>query len=70
MSLFLTPEELREMTGFCRPSKQIEWLRANGFSFRIAADGHPRVLASHVQRVMGGQTVKEGTTPDFSKLVA
>ncbi|WP_367184436.1 DUF4224 domain-containing protein, partial [Ferrovum sp.] len=37
--IFLTPDEVKDLTGFQRPSKQIEWLRENGFAYRVAADG-------------------------------
>ncbi|WP_366525426.1 DUF4224 domain-containing protein [Ferrovum sp.] len=74
MTLFLSPEEVRELTGYCRPSKQVEWLRREGMNFRIAADGHPRVLLDHVNQVLGG-LARQGNNrrpsePDFSVLVA
>lgn len=45
----LTDEELRDLTGYQRPSKQIAWLKRNGVRFFVAADGHPRVLRAHLE---------------------
>ncbi len=70
--IFLTPDEVKDLTGFQRPSKQIEWLRENGFAYRVAADGHARVLREHVSQMMGlstGGKARKLTEPDFTKLV-
>jgi Domain of unknown function (DUF4224) len=69
--MFLDDEELVTLTGFYRPSKQIEWLRHEGFEFRVSADGHPRVLREHVTKLMGGSgiTAKRKTAPDFTSLL-
>ncbi len=70
--MFLTDKELIGLTGYTYPSLQIKWLRANGFTFRIAADGHPRVDRSHYLKLMGGTSeaeTRKKTEPDFSSLV-
>lgn len=69
--MFLSDLEVIELTGYKMPSKQSEWLRGNGFDFRVARDGHPRVLRSHVEKQMGGAeaAVRKRTQPDFSSLV-
>lgn len=71
MSLFLTAEELRDLTGYQKPGRQIAWLRAQGFTFRIAADGHPRVDRSHYLKLMGGmiEAKHKKTEPNFSGLL-
>lgn len=68
--MFLDDSDLRSLTGFIRPSKQIEWLRREGFTFRIAADGHPRVLRQHVLALMGITDIatRRKTSPDFTAL--
>jgi len=68
--MLLTPDDLQSLTGFIRPSKQIEWLRREGFTFRVAADGHPRVDRAHYLKMMGVADIaaKRRTTPDFSTL--
>lgn len=67
--MFLTDAELRELTGFIRPSKQILWLTREGIMFRIAGDGHPRVLTDYLRKVFGiAAATKQKTAPDFSTL--
>lgn len=70
--MLLTPADLRELTGFSRPSKQIEWLRREGFTFRVAADGHPRVDRAHYLKLMGVTDLdaRRRSAPDFSALRA
>jgi len=72
-SLFLSEDDLHELTGFQKPKKQIEWLRAQGFIFRIAGDGHPRVDRSHYLKLMGGsadtQRQHQKTVPNFAPLL-
>lgn len=68
-SLFLTPTELHELTDYKYPSKQIIWLRQNGFTFRIAADGHPRVDRAHYDKMMGGGEAKTKTMPNFGGML-
>jgi len=52
--MFLTPQEIAELTGRVRYSAQINWLRANGFEVIPRADGRPMVLRTHVEVKMGG----------------
>lgn len=63
--MFLTADNLHVLTGRKRYTAQANWLRNNGFNFRIAADGSPRVLISHVEKVMGGHAIKIRSTPNF-----
>lgn len=45
MNLFLTSDELAELTGYQRQKSIIEWLNSYGYPILgIAADGYPRVL--------------------------
>lgn len=71
MSLFLNFEEMRDLTGYQKPGRQIAWLRAQGFTFRIAADGHPRVDRSHYLKLMGGtvEAKHKKTEPNFNGLL-
>lgn len=43
--MFLTAEQLRELTGYVKPSKQIEWLRRNAVPHFVNAAGRPVVKA-------------------------
>jgi len=56
--LFLSRAELQELTGFKYASKQIEWLRAEAFVFRVGADGYARVLKAAVYDLFGAQTTE------------
>jgi hypothetical protein len=71
MSLFLNAQELHELTGYKKPGRQIGWLRAQGFTFRVAADGHPRVDRSHYLKLMGGTVEAQHTKtePNFRGLL-
>jgi hypothetical protein len=53
--MFLTAEELHELTGYTRGNKQIEWLRGRAYPFEIAADGRARVLRAAVLARLGGE---------------
>lgn len=69
--MFLSEEDVRALTGYAKPGKQIQWLTRQGFTFRIAADGHPRVATEHVLKVMGGSSagVRTKTQPNFASIV-
>lgn len=43
MSLLLSDEEVKQLTGAERPSRQIDMLRTNGIRFYIKATGYPAV---------------------------
>lgn len=46
MSVFLSAADLRELTGYVKPSKQIAWLERNAIPHHVNAAGRPVVLAS------------------------
>lgn len=48
-ALFLTPEELRQLTGFALKAKQIECLRIMGIAFHINGHGRPVVTRATVE---------------------
>ena len=70
-NLFLTQEELTQLTGFKKTSKQLKWLLENNFSFVIGGDGSPRVLYKHMEIVLGGieHTKRSPTIPNFEALI-
>jgi hypothetical protein len=70
MSLTLDNSELRELTGKRRPTSIVQWLRQNGFTFRISADGYPRVDRQHYLKMMGGETLqnKRRREPNFDAM--
>ncbi len=44
--MFLTRDELKELTGAKRPSSICPWLDREGIRYAIGVDGWPRVLRS------------------------
>jgi len=54
--MFLSDAELEKLTGTKQPRKMIEWLRGEGFTFRVDRNGHPVVLSEHVAEVMGARS--------------
>ena len=54
--MFLTREEINQLTGYKIPSAQIRWLQQEEFKFKVAADGYPRVLKSEVEFQMGHES--------------
>ena len=70
--MFLTREEIKQLTGYRIPSKQIRWLQQEEFKFKVAADGRPRVLKTEVEFQMGhgSAIIKKNTknNPDIERL--
>lgn len=71
MTLFLDQSELCDLTGYCKKSKQAEWLAARGWTFEVSRMGRVRVLRKYAEMRLGmpvGDTVVKPTEPDFSSL--
>lgn len=70
--LTLTPEQLRELTGYKRGAEQARWLKENGFKFRLDRLGKPRVDRAHYEMKMGGKPATgehiDGGTPNWAAL--
>lgn len=69
LPIYLTIEELREITGRVKYSAQIRYLRSQGFTVIPRADGRPLVSRSHFETMMGGEHfIKKyhEHNPDFS----
>jgi len=72
MTLCLTTDELRELTGYQKPSAQIRWLRQQGFIVLKRADGMPIISRAHFEKMTGGthSPAKPTTTePDFNAFI-
>lgn len=52
--MFLTTDELKELTGRSQPRAQIATLNMMGIEHRLRADGKVVVLRDHVAKVLGG----------------
>ena len=70
--MFLTPEELTELTGRQRRDAQVRALRYMGIEHRVRPDGTVAVLKTHVEQSFGetqshDKVVKQ-IEPDWSAL--
>ncbi|MDE2103249.1 MAG: DUF4224 domain-containing protein [Patescibacteria group bacterium] len=45
----LTPDEMIALSGYRKPSCQIEWLKQHGIPHYVGADGYPRVVRAHLE---------------------
>lgn len=72
MSLFLTPEEIQELTGKEKRNAQIRALNKMGIIHKVRADGSPVVLESHVNKVLGGvvQATHKESEPNWGGMNA
>lgn len=52
--LFLSPDELRELTGYQYASRQKTWLSQRGWTFETDHSGRPKVLRTHLENRLGG----------------
>ena len=69
-TMFLDKEQLKELTGYARPTSQMNWLARNDYPFEVAADGYPRVLVTLVEKRLGSfiQRPKRNNTPRFAHI--
>lgn len=51
--MFMTPQEVADLTGYQKPSAQIRWLEAEKFGYVIGGDGQPKVLRDVVLSRLG-----------------
>ena len=58
--MFMTPDEVADMTGYLRPKDQVRWLQDEKFGYVIGADGKPKVLRQVVLARLGGHAEKKG----------
>lgn len=63
--MFLTVDQVRELTGLAQWAAQIRWLRRNGIQHYVRADGRPVVPVSSVSRT---ETQAARVEPDFAAL--
>ena len=69
--MFLSSDDIFELTGFKRTASQIKWLRTNGIRFLIGGDGKPRVLESQIESLIGVNVIQSNkirTEPNFKNL--
>ena len=66
--MFLTPDELNELTDSPRKDRQIAWLMEHGVRFVTSLSGRPKVLQVEIERVMLGGSHNQKQQPNFDKL--
>lgn len=64
--MFLTAEQLQDLTGYRLAAYQVKWLRKSGIRHYVRADGKPRVPVSAVDE--GKSAPKQVVQPDFAAL--
>lgn len=64
--MFLSPDDLHELTGRMRKGAQVAWLRHNRWRFVLDADGNPKVSRAYFDhRMTGIETPEPGARPNF-----
>ena len=67
--LFLTLEELSQLTGFKTPARQVEWLRTKGWRFEINGNRRPIVARKYAENMLGcGVPEERSYQPNFSAM--
>ena len=57
--LFLTDDELQELTGYCRNADRCRWLKEHNWKFeRNAITGRPVVSRTYAESMLSGAVVK------------
>ncbi|MES9868340.1 MAG: DUF4224 domain-containing protein [Sedimenticola sp.] len=70
--MFLSKDELKELTGYSRPSSHRWWLVDNGYPFEVGADGYPRVMVACVTQRLGANAEprsRKVAKPNFAVLL-
>ena len=58
-ALFLSADEVSDLTGYKLPAKQAEWLADRRYLHELDANGRPKVLRSHLMARLGGAELSE-----------
>jgi len=68
-SMFLSPDDLYQLTDYIRPADQRRWLREHGFAHEVGSSGRPKVLPAEVERhLLGGGTSNRARLASEPKL--
>ena len=66
--MFLTAEEIADLTGIKRPSAQVLWLRSNGWPVEVDVAGRPKLLRAVVEARMGAVPLHQQAAPNWDAL--
>ena len=50
--MFLTPDDMKALTGYEHSQRQIGWLKAHGWRYELSRTGRPVVLSKHAEEMM------------------
>lgn len=63
--MFLTADQLEELTGYRQAAAQVRWLQRNGITHYVRADGRPVVPST---AITGGAASRGRTGPDLDSV--
>lgn len=68
--MFLSPEDLKQLTGKIRRPSQAAVLNQMGIRFKLRPDGFPIVSISHISKELDGwgESVKKREEPNWNAL--
>ena len=67
--MFLSDDEVRQLTEYERPADQRRWLQSHGYIFAVGARGRPKVARKEALRhLYGGDVEPTGSEPDWRHL--
>lgn len=61
IAMFLTEDEVQELTGLVYYKSQVKWLARKGYKFEISASGAPKILRGFVEDILGGKRLERQT---------
>lgn len=71
MSLFLSRDDLQDLTGYKYSAGQKEWLQSRGWKFETNRQGEPKVLTSYAEAKLSGKrsnSIPSTPTPNFDAI--
>ncbi|MBA3755926.1 MAG: DUF4224 domain-containing protein [Nitrosomonas sp.] len=71
MSIFLDDDDVAQLTGYTKKSKQVQWLDRRCWTFEISRLGKVKVLRKYAEMKLGmpiDNNLTQSTEPDFTKL--
>jgi len=70
--MFLTNDEVVDLTDRSSPRHQARWLAEHGYPFEMSAAGKPKVLRTEVERRLSSKTQRRGirAEPNWSALTS
>lgn len=66
--MFLTKDEVHDLTGYTQPAAQRRWLVKNGYSFDVRGDGRPAVLRQQLQERHKAKARQRASGPNLAAL--